>query len=84
MPEKDVYELGPVEQYTNVSDIYDDSHYTETARIVAEKGMRFGEAADIYGDIETAEDYGYVTRGCVKWNIYPSYGGTRDLHADDL
>lgn len=32
-------------------------------RIVEDKGMRIGEAADLYGDIGTAEEYGYVTRG---------------------
>ena len=25
--------------------------------------LRMGEAADLYGDIQAAEDYGYVTRG---------------------
>lgn len=25
--------------------------------------LRYGEAADIYGDAETAERYGYVARG---------------------
>ena len=25
--------------------------------------LRMSEAADLYGDIQTAEDYGYVTRG---------------------
>ena len=65
MAEKDPFELTPVKQYSNLSDIYDDSHYNETARMVAERGLQYGEAADIYGDIETVEDYGYVTRGYV-------------------
>lgn len=26
-------------------------------------GTRVNEAKDIYGDIQTAEEYGYVTRG---------------------
>ena len=30
-----------------------------------EKDMRISEAADIYGDIGTAEEYGYVARGSV-------------------
>ena len=25
--------------------------------------LRMGEASDLYGDIQTAEDYGYVSRG---------------------
>jgi|TARA_R110002003_G_scaffold187_2_gene14601 amino acid transporter len=31
--------------------------------IVDRKGSAVGEAADIYGDIATAEQYGYVKRG---------------------
>ena len=31
--------------------------------IVASKGAALGEAADIYGDVATAEQYGYVERG---------------------
>ena len=29
------------------------------------KGQEICEAADMYGDVDTAEDLGYVTRGCV-------------------
>ena len=36
---------------------------TDAQKIVENKGIRIGEAADMYGDLETAEDYGYVTRG---------------------
>lgn len=39
--------------------------YVDPSQIVDEKGIAMGEAVDIYGDIATAEDYGYVTRGCV-------------------
>lgn len=31
--------------------------------IVGQKGSAVGEAADIYGDLATAEQYGYVQRG---------------------
>lgn len=31
--------------------------------IVATKGAAVGEAADLYGDLATAEQYGYVERG---------------------
>lgn len=31
--------------------------------IVSEKGGAVGEAADIYGDVQTAEEFGYVERG---------------------
>jgi amino acid transporter len=33
--------------------------------IVERKGHATGEAADIYGDLQTAEEYGYVERGYV-------------------
>ena len=46
------------ERYSQESPPYDDP-----TRIVEDKGIRMGEAADMYGDLETAEDYGYVTRG---------------------
>ena len=32
---------------------------------VENKQDHIGEAAELYGDIQTAEDYGYVHRGCV-------------------
>lgn len=32
---------------------------------VEHKGSRVGEAADVYGDIQTAEELGYVSRGYV-------------------
>lgn len=62
---KDPYTIAPVEQYTNVSDIYDEAYFNEHARIVADQGMRVGEAAELYGNIETVDNYGYVNRGCV-------------------
>jgi len=31
--------------------------------IVERKGAATGEAADLYGDLQTAEEYGYVERG---------------------
>lgn len=36
---------------------------TNVERVVEDKGMRLGEAADMYGDLQSAEEYGYVTRG---------------------
>lgn len=35
----------------------------EAARVVETKGIRIGEAADLYGDVASAEHYGYVSRG---------------------
>ena len=48
-----------------------------THRIVEEKGIRMGEAADMYGDIATAEEYGYVSRGLKSRHIqFIALGGT--------
>lgn len=58
MPEKDPWKIEREEGFTNVEDMYDDP-----SRVVDERGMQFVEATDLYGDIETAKDYGYVTRG---------------------
>ena len=37
--------------------------YEDPATLTNEKGIKVGEAADIFGDVQTAEEYGYVTRG---------------------
>ena len=37
----------------------------DATKIVEEKGIRIGEAADMYGDLASAEEYGYVSRGYV-------------------
>lgn len=56
------------EQY-NVSTTAEDynghahAQYVDPGTGVESKTGRMTEAADIYGDIETAEEYGYVTRG---------------------
>jgi amino acid transporter len=41
----------------------------DAAHIVRQKGGAMGEAADIYGDIQTAEEYGYVERGLKSRHI---------------
>ncbi len=41
------------------------TRYVDPSHVIEEKGIAMGEAADIYGDIATAEDYGYVSRGYV-------------------
>lgn len=66
--EKEPYR-SPEGEYSNESPpIYDDP-----AGVVETKGTRIGEAADMYGDVATAEDYGYVTRGCVGTSIQLIY-----------
>lgn len=77
--EKDPYTVAPSEQYTNVSDIYDDGYFNEHARIVAGEGMRVGKAAELYGNVETVENYGYVTRGYVDTEEKVGRHGTRTL-----
>lgn len=37
--------------------------------IVERKGAALGEAADLYGDVQTAEEYGYVERGLKSRHI---------------
>ena len=53
-------------------------HDFDPTRVVEEFGIGVGEAADMYGDLETAEDYGYVTRGYVnvflRWMIRRRFG----------
>jgi amino acid transporter len=45
--------------------------------IVNEKGASTAEAADIYGDLQTAEEYGYVQRGLKSRHIqFIALGGT--------
>ena len=50
--------MGP---FSKVSDIYDyESNVSPTT--TDEKDARLCEAIDMYGDVQTAEDYGYVSR----------------------
>lgn len=37
--------------------------YDDVTKEVDSKQLQFNEAAGLYGDAETAERYGYVTRG---------------------
>ena len=49
----------------------------DTTRVVEEKGIRIGEAADMYGDLGAAEEYGYVSRGLKSRHIqFIALGGT--------
>ena len=58
--EKEAYNGAPNEAYANG---HEPPKYNDPASIVEGKGIRVGEAADMYGDIGTAEEYGYVSRG---------------------
>ncbi|KAL8828990.1 MAG: hypothetical protein Q9191_002270 [Dirinaria sp. TL-2023a] len=60
------------EKYSNDSPPLDDA-----TRVVEEKGIRIGEAADLYGDLASAEEYGYVSRGLKSRHIqFIALGGT--------
>lgn len=49
----------------------------DPTRVVEEKGIRIGEAADMYGDLAAAEEYGYVSRGLKSRHIqFIALGGT--------
>ncbi|KAL9599581.1 MAG: hypothetical protein Q9219_003737 [cf. Caloplaca sp. 3 TL-2023] len=63
---------GGMEKHSNGAPKYDDP-----TRIVEEKGIRLGEAADMYGDLGSAEEYGYVSRGLKSRHIqFIALGGT--------
>jgi amino acid transporter len=38
-------------------------HHDEVNKMSARRGSKANEASDLYGDVQTAEEYGYVTRG---------------------
>ena len=62
MSSKGTYELDPIGPLTKVSDIYDDEFRNVSPETTDEKNSRLCEAIDTYGDMQTAEDYGYVSR----------------------
>jgi amino acid transporter len=38
-------------------------HQDDLNKMAARRGSKANEASDLYGDVQTAEEYGYVTRG---------------------
>ena len=62
MPAKDSYEMMELEKTITESALYDDPSrmYEDPYKFT------LGEAADMYGNLETAEEHGYVTRGYVS------------------
>jgi hypothetical protein len=40
-----------------------DYHVDETNKMEARRGSQLNEATDMYGDVQQAEEYGYVSRG---------------------
>ena len=66
--EQGTYDVSPQGKMSNESYIHEDA-----ARITEGKGMRMGEAVDVFGDLETAEDFGYVSRGSVQREFFASF-----------
>lgn len=60
MAEKDLYSVGVGGQESPTHDQHD---HHDIKDVVNSKGVAVGEAADIYGDLQTAEELGYVHRG---------------------
>jgi len=57
----------------DTSNEFDDEGHKREAR----RGSKVNEATDMYGDVETAEEYGYVTRGLKSRHIqFIALGGT--------
>ncbi|KAF2740214.1 hypothetical protein EJ04DRAFT_540291 [Polyplosphaeria fusca] len=55
----------------------DSVHENGVKDIVEQKGAATGEAADVYGDLQTAEEFGYVERGLKSRHIqFIALGGT--------
>ncbi|KAL8942926.1 MAG: hypothetical protein Q9216_001401 [Gyalolechia sp. 2 TL-2023] len=70
--EKEAYDGGTLEISSNGSPQLEDP-----VKLVEEKGIRLGEAADMYGDLGAAEEYGYVARGLKSRHIqFIALGGT--------
>lgn len=68
MPEEDSYEMIELEKTKTESALYDGPSkvYDVPFRVTAERGLQLDEAADIFGDVETAEEHGYVIRGYIR------------------
>ena len=75
MPEKNSYEMMELEKTRTDSAVYGDPSkiYDNPHKSTGERGLQLDEAADMYGDMATAEEHGYVSRGYVgealsSWN----------------
>lgn len=59
MAEKDQYNVNETPDYNG----HAHATYVDPRTGIESKSGRLNEAAGLYGDVETAEEYGYVTRG---------------------
>lgn len=53
---------------TYAVDGHESPDYEEINKQEARRGSKVNEATDMYGDVATAEEYGYVSRGYVQFN----------------
>lgn len=68
------YKMG---DYAGDRSSSDSPTYRDSTKIIEEKGIGLGEAADAYGDLRSAEEYGYVTRGLKSRHVqFIALGGT--------
>jgi hypothetical protein len=80
--EKEQYNVNESPDYNG----HAHASYVDPATGIETKAGRIEEAAGLYGNIETAEQYGYVTRGYVLrklhywmyFNTYHSIASSRD------
>ena len=74
--EKDAYNVNEAADYNGNEGADYNGHaqaqYVDPTTGIENKQGRITEAAGIYGDIETAEEYGYVARGYVQRVRLPS------------
>ena len=50
-------------QYVVESGVEHDYDVDEANKTESRRGAKVNEASDLYGDVQTAEEYGYVSRG---------------------
>jgi len=73
MAEKDQYNINESQDYNG----HAHAVYVDPQTGIESKTGRMVEAAGLYGDVETAEEYGYVTRGLKSRHIqFIALGGT--------
>ena len=67
MAEKDIeYNVGGANGDSPSPDPY---YVSAENKIEARRGSKVNEATDVFGDVQTAEEYGYVSRGLKSRHI---------------
>ncbi|KAK5093108.1 hypothetical protein LTR70_004956 [Exophiala xenobiotica] len=74
--EKDNVNVYPVSG-SDSPDVHGYRHGSVSNKYESRRGAKLNEATDIYGDVQTAEEYGYVSRGLKSRHIqFIALGGT--------